>query len=256
MFPLTSNEAYIKPTGERSTLGAELGGSSYTLPTAGADTKGGVKIGSGLKMTGEVLSADQVPAHTVAEAGKVLTVADDGSLEWDIGGAGGGDGFTELILPGIEPRTNNYRISIVQLPLKTTPSSSPGYNFTGSYNIDEVFLPQKYSIIEFYGDLRSSDVTALNLTLLAEALSDAVTEVVLSDSISNFDAILIQGCYDSSGVSNYDTTVVYSNPQLTTPYWFGMKDRNASYSGTITFSDATHATLSASRRLKIYGFNL
>lgn len=93
MFPLTSNEAYIKPTGERSTLGAELGGNSYTLPTASADTKGGVKIGSGLKMTGEVLSADQVPAHTIAEAGKVLTVADDGSLEWDTKGEGGGDWF-------------------------------------------------------------------------------------------------------------------------------------------------------------------
>lgn len=29
---------------------------SYTLPTASADTKGGVKIGSGLTMTGDVLS--------------------------------------------------------------------------------------------------------------------------------------------------------------------------------------------------------
>lgn len=33
-------------------------GDPYTLPTASADTKGGVKIGSGLSMTGEVLSAD------------------------------------------------------------------------------------------------------------------------------------------------------------------------------------------------------
>nr|DAS65341.1 MAG TPA: Head fiber protein [Bacteriophage sp.] len=32
--------------------------SNYTLPTASAETKGGVKIGSGLTMTGDVLSAD------------------------------------------------------------------------------------------------------------------------------------------------------------------------------------------------------
>ena len=107
MFPLTSNEAYIKPTGERSTLGAELGGSSYTLPTAGADTKGGVKIGTGLKMTGEVLSADQVPAHTIAEAGKVLTVADDGTLEWDTKGSGGGDAFLSYDFTKYGERTIN-----------------------------------------------------------------------------------------------------------------------------------------------------
>lgn len=34
------------------------GGGSYTLPTASAAIKGGVKIGKGLTMTGEVLSAD------------------------------------------------------------------------------------------------------------------------------------------------------------------------------------------------------
>lgn len=33
-------------------------GGGYSLPTAAADTKGGVKIGSGLSMDGEVLSAD------------------------------------------------------------------------------------------------------------------------------------------------------------------------------------------------------
>ena len=41
------------------------GGSTYTLPTASATIKGGVKIGSGLTMTGEVLSAkDPLPNYT------------------------------------------------------------------------------------------------------------------------------------------------------------------------------------------------
>lgn len=54
------------PVGQYSTISDAIlacskkyssgGGGSYTLPTASADTKGGVKIGSGLTMTGEVLS--------------------------------------------------------------------------------------------------------------------------------------------------------------------------------------------------------
>lgn len=39
-------------------VAVEGGGGSYTLPTASAEVKGGVRIGSGLTMTGEVLSAD------------------------------------------------------------------------------------------------------------------------------------------------------------------------------------------------------
>ena len=94
-FPLNDDMAYIENTGKRTTLGNKIGsgggGEPYSLPTASDDTKGGVKIGNGLTMTGEVLSADaQVPAHTSAEAGKVLTVNDDGELEWnESGGAGG-----------------------------------------------------------------------------------------------------------------------------------------------------------------------
>lgn len=48
--------------------------SSYTLPTAAANTKGGIKIGSGLTMTGETLSAD-ASAITVQEEGSSLATA-------------------------------------------------------------------------------------------------------------------------------------------------------------------------------------
>ena len=53
---------------------ADVGG-AYTLPTASADTKGGVKIGSGLTMTGDVLSAtggggaDGLSAYASAQLG-------------------------------------------------------------------------------------------------------------------------------------------------------------------------------------------
>ena len=47
---------------------------SYSLPTAAANTKGGIKIGSGLTMTGETLSAD-ASAITVQEEGSSLATA-------------------------------------------------------------------------------------------------------------------------------------------------------------------------------------
>lgn len=66
MFPLNSNTPYIKDTGERARLGQIVGG--------GADTP-------------------ELPDYSISDAGKVLTVGEDGSLEWDEKGAGGGDAF-------------------------------------------------------------------------------------------------------------------------------------------------------------------
>ena len=58
MFPIPFNFPFRKKDGSLSTLGDEInngGGSSYVLPTASSNTKGGVKIGEGLTMDGEVL---------------------------------------------------------------------------------------------------------------------------------------------------------------------------------------------------------
>ena len=56
-FPLNSNQPYIKDTGERSTLGAEL-------------SSGG---GGG---------TSELPEYSVLNAGQVLTVGSDGKLKW------------------------------------------------------------------------------------------------------------------------------------------------------------------------------
>lgn len=75
-FPLNSNQAYIKSTGERSTLGAEMGGG--TGPT--------------------------IPTPAAGDTGKVLTVGEDGTLEWDTAGTGGGD---KIILDYFESFTTS-----------------------------------------------------------------------------------------------------------------------------------------------------
>lgn len=56
MFPLNSNMPYIKETGERDKLGNVIG-------------SGG--------------GGSELPSHTIADAGKVLGVDDEGNLVWE-----------------------------------------------------------------------------------------------------------------------------------------------------------------------------
>lgn len=84
---------------------------AYELPVASASKLGGVKVGDNMAITsGGVLTAKaQVPAHTASEAGKVLTVTDEGGLEWqEKGGTGGlavGDIMPYVLYTGRQ--TNN-----------------------------------------------------------------------------------------------------------------------------------------------------
>lgn len=65
MFPTKSSDAYINNNGTRTTLGNKIG-------------SGGGGGGTDL------------PEYSISDAGKVLTVGDDGELEWhETGGAGG-----------------------------------------------------------------------------------------------------------------------------------------------------------------------
>lgn len=60
-------------------------GSEYTLPTASASQKGGIKVGNGLKMTGEVLSTD-IPEATTSAAG-LMNASDKTKLNGVTAGA-------------------------------------------------------------------------------------------------------------------------------------------------------------------------
>ena len=56
--------------------GLSGGGGSYTLPTASADTLGGVKVGSGLTITNGVLSADGITPAANQAALETAELAD------------------------------------------------------------------------------------------------------------------------------------------------------------------------------------
>lgn len=93
MFPIPFNFPFRKKDGSITTMDAAIagGGTPYSLPTASANTKGGIKIGNNLTMTGEILSANsQLPTITSEDTGKVLTVGEGGELEWDEKGGGVG----------------------------------------------------------------------------------------------------------------------------------------------------------------------
>lgn len=76
MFPIPFNFPFRKKDGSLITIDDAIssgGGGGYTLPTASAETKGGVKIGSGLSMSGEVLNnANPTPYSLPTASGEVL----------------------------------------------------------------------------------------------------------------------------------------------------------------------------------------
>lgn len=88
MFPIPWNFPFRKKDGSLGKI-EDLGG-SYSLPTASANTKGGIKVGSGATMDGETMNIDsQLPQYGIGDAGKVLRVNAQGELEWATVSAGG-----------------------------------------------------------------------------------------------------------------------------------------------------------------------
>lgn len=118
MFPINWNFSFRKSDGSMSTIGEEIseggGGGGYTLPTASTTTKGGVKIGVGLTMDGEVLKNTNPNAYTLPTAaaevlggikvGTGLSIDENGVLSAS-GGSGGTGGHCYLV------KTNNAKIA-------------------------------------------------------------------------------------------------------------------------------------------------
>jgi len=108
--------------------------------------------------------------------------------------------------------------------------------------------------IEYTGYIYgTSKIEECNLVLLADTSQSPTDSVVLSSSINNYSAIVLQGVYQGQRTAQWNTTSLYTPVLLNHSYWAGMKDRNSSYTCTVTFTDDTHATLTGNRQVLIYG---
>ncbi|MBR2152209.1 MAG: hypothetical protein IJ944_02845 [Clostridia bacterium] len=102
MFPIPFNFPFRKKDGSVTTIENAIsgGGTPYTLPTASANTKGGIKIGAGLTMDGEVLNNSNPTPYALPTAsdetlggikvGDGLSIDENGVLSASGGGGGGG----------------------------------------------------------------------------------------------------------------------------------------------------------------------
>ena len=106
MFPIPFNFPFRKKDGSVTTIDAAIsgGGTPYTLPTASAEIKGGVKIGSGLTMDGETLNNSNPTPYSLPTAsaetkggvkiGSGLSIDENGVLS--VNGGGGGMTLTPI----------------------------------------------------------------------------------------------------------------------------------------------------------------
>lgn len=138
-------------------------------------------------------------------------------------------GFNEVIVAVSGGASSNVKSYLKQI----SPKYSGGYEYSGY----------------IYG---TAYIENWNLVLLADA-SQGADSVQLTESINNFSGIILQGIYNKQSRSQYNTTLLYFDPQLNTPYWAGMKDRNQTYTCNVTFTSNTEATLSGNKQVIIYG---
>lgn len=98
MFPIPFNFPFRKKDGSITTMDDAIsgGGTPYTLPTASAEIKGGIKIGSGLSMSGETLNNSNPTPYSLPTAsdetlggvkvGSGLSIDENGVLSTSGGG--------------------------------------------------------------------------------------------------------------------------------------------------------------------------
>ena len=189
MFPIPFNFPFIKKNGERTTIGDAInaggGGSPYQLPTASAEIKGGVKIGSGLTMTGEVLSTTGEPGGTVDKLNMRYIVETDADFVY----------YAPLSKEYIGPGQRGYEI-------ETTSTQAYGAKIKISsvvYNDDT--LIDKIEITELTHD-GANTYSDSNISV---SYSNGSWNVEFTGSYEN----LSGAAYTSPLTWTYDTTVDY-----------------------------------------------
>lgn len=196
-----------------------------------------------------------LPPHSSTDAGKVLEVNNEGNLAWDTVDPFSRYGvYGPYVAPApiFKPSSTSGKYNIGIWSGSITSTSNRTFQ-SGDYDLSQCFIGDVANYHEFYNYLTSSVISGLDMELLCDSKDTAVSTAELLDAITDYDFLVLQGCYDTSGSSQYDTTMIYSGIDLNRSYWFGVKDRNTQYSGSLTFADATHVNLSSSRRIMIYG---
>lgn len=143
-------------------------------------------------------------------------------------------------------------------------SSGPG-TIARTVELTEEMLQSISAFVEAFPVLSSAEyyayvygkttmITDLGLVLLGDfSQGGNASGNALSDAITNYSAVLLQGVYTKDRRSIYNTSMLYINPALNTPYWTGMKDRNSIYDCKVTFTDANSVSLSGNLQVIIYG---
>lgn len=109
-------------------------------------------------------------------------------------------------------------------------------------------------LAEYYGNLYGSALlTTYNMVLLGDfSQGGSASGNALSDAITNYSAVALQGIYRNSRTSGYNTTIIYPL-DLNVQRWTGMKDRNSGYDCNVYFTDAQTVSLNGNRQVIIYG---
>jgi hypothetical protein len=193
------------------------GGGDYTLPTASASVKGGVRIGSGLSMTGQVLSVDFPAGYTLPTAsptvkggikvGAGLAISGDGTLS-----ATGGGGVTDH-----NQLSNIGTISHAQIDetLETLFNSNAALaiNVETNSNLINDLISNKQDATTTLTSLATIDLaTNVGKALVVNADEDGFELVTIGGGSGDIPAVIYQAATDAVGISSLAKTAdeVYS----------------------------------------------
>lgn len=188
MFPIPFNFPFIKKDGSRTTIGDAInaggGGSQYTLPTASANTKGGVKIGTGLSMNGEVLNVTGGSGGTVDKVHMRYIVENDDDFEY----------FAILERDYVGPGRVGYEIET-----ESTSSSA------AKINIYSVVYDETIKYKTLLKELTHNDTNSYSDGTISVNYVNTSWQVTFTDTLEN-----IEGTdYTSPLTWQYDSTVDY-----------------------------------------------
>lgn len=121
--PEPGYDLWVNPEGRETEL---PGGGTYELPTASAEVKGGVKVGAGLQMTGDVLGVKPEGNYELIET---INVTDEG---------------IQLIERTTEPDGTNYKFKAIYLNCNVPQAEQKGFMY--SYINKDIYADMPGSI--------------------------------------------------------------------------------------------------------------